>query len=81
MTQSTAVNASSNQAIELDAVIIGAGFSGMYQLLSLRDKLGMKAKVLEAGAGVGAPGTGIATRVHAATRKAIPTCFTFPRRW
>ena len=53
MTQSTAVNASSNQAIELDAVIIGAGFSGMYQLLSLRDKLGMKAKVLEAGAGVG----------------------------
>jgi cation diffusion facilitator CzcD-associated flavoprotein CzcO len=37
----------------LDAIIIGAGFSGMYQLLSLRDKLGMKVKVLEAGDGVG----------------------------
>jgi len=32
----------------LDALIIGAGFSGLYQLLSLRDKLGMKAKVVEA---------------------------------
>ena len=42
-----------DQFIALDAVIIGAGFSGMYQLLSLRDKLGMQVKVLEAGAGVG----------------------------
>jgi cation diffusion facilitator CzcD-associated flavoprotein CzcO len=41
------------QAINLDAVIIGAGFSGMYQLLSLRDKLGMQVKVLEAAGGVG----------------------------
>jgi cation diffusion facilitator CzcD-associated flavoprotein CzcO len=41
------------QGIELDAIIIGAGFSGMYQLLSLRDKLGMNVKVLEAGDGVG----------------------------
>jgi cyclohexanone monooxygenase len=38
---------------ELDAVIIGAGFSGMYMLHSLRDKLGMRARVLEAGKGVG----------------------------
>ena len=37
----------------LDAIIIGAGFSGMYQLICLRDKLGMKAHVLEAGSGVG----------------------------
>jgi len=29
----------------LDAIIVGAGLSGMYQLLSLRDKLGMKVKV------------------------------------
>ncbi len=42
-----------DQIITLDAVIIGAGFSGMYQLLSLRDKLGMQVKVLEAGDGVG----------------------------
>lgn len=38
---------------QIDAIIVGAGFSGMYQLLSLRDKLGMSAKVLEAGSGVG----------------------------
>lgn len=37
----------------LDALIIGAGFSGLYQLYSLRDKLGLSVKVLEAGDGVG----------------------------
>jgi cation diffusion facilitator CzcD-associated flavoprotein CzcO len=37
----------------LDAVIIGAGFSGMYQLHLLRDKLGLNVHVLEAGEGVG----------------------------
>ncbi len=38
---------------ELDAVIIGAGFSGMYQLHTLRDRLGLSVQVLEAGDGVG----------------------------
>jgi cation diffusion facilitator CzcD-associated flavoprotein CzcO len=38
---------------DLDALIIGAGFSGMYMLKSLRDKLGMNVRVLEAGTGVG----------------------------
>ena len=37
----------------IDAIIIGAGFSGMYQLHSLRDKLGMTAKVIERASGVG----------------------------
>ncbi|MCR9073396.1 MAG: NAD(P)/FAD-dependent oxidoreductase [Alphaproteobacteria bacterium] len=37
----------------LDAVIIGAGFSGMYQLHLLRDRLGLKARVIERGDGVG----------------------------
>ncbi len=36
-----------------DAVVIGAGFSGMYMLKSLRDKLGMRVRVFEAGDGVG----------------------------
>jgi len=36
-----------------DALIIGAGFSGLYQLLCLRDRLGLSVKVLEAGAGIG----------------------------
>ena len=34
----------------LDALIIGAGFSGMYQLHCLRDRQGLSALVLEAGA-------------------------------
>jgi cation diffusion facilitator CzcD-associated flavoprotein CzcO len=38
---------------QIDAIIVGAGFSGMYQLLSLRDKLGLSVKVLEAADGVG----------------------------
>ena len=36
-----------------DAIVIGAGFAGMYQLLCLRDRLGLSVRVLEAGAGVG----------------------------
>ena len=35
-------------ATRLDAVVIGAGFSGLYQLHCLRDRLGLSAKVLEA---------------------------------
>ena len=37
----------------LDALIIGAGFSGLYQLYSLRERLGLSVQVLEAGDGVG----------------------------
>ncbi len=36
-----------------DAIIIGAGFSGLYQLHKLRDELGLNVRVLEKGAGVG----------------------------
>src|ERR1700742_696000 len=48
-----AVTAKTDQKVELDAVIIGAGFSGLYQLFRLRDRLGLKAKVLEAADGIG----------------------------
>lgn len=37
----------------LDALIIGAGFAGLYQLHTLRDRLGLKAMVLEQADGVG----------------------------
>ena len=37
----------------LDAVVVGAGFSGLYQLLLLRDKLGLSVKVLDTAQGVG----------------------------
>ena len=43
-------NTSSNH---VDALIIGAGFAGMYQLHLLREKLGLNARVIEAGDGVG----------------------------
>ncbi|CEJ10299.1 Phenylacetone monooxygenase [bacterium YEK0313] len=36
-----------------DAIIIGAGFSGLYQLHKLRDELGMHVRVLEKGGGIG----------------------------
>ena len=38
---------------DFDAIIIGAGFSGMYMLHSLRDKLALKVTVFEAGNNVG----------------------------
>ena len=38
---------------ELDAIIIGAGFSGLYQLICLRDRLGLNVQVLETGSAVG----------------------------
>jgi len=41
------------QTTELDALVIGAGFAGLYQLLCLRDHLGLSVKTLEAGHGVG----------------------------
>lgn len=36
-----------------DAIIIGAGFSGLYQLHKLRDELGLNVRVLEQGGGIG----------------------------
>jgi len=38
---------------EFDAIIIGAGFSGLYMLRRLRDELGLSVRVYEAGDGVG----------------------------
>ena len=39
-------------ALDYDAIVIGAGMSGMYQLIRLRE-LGLRARVFEAGTGVG----------------------------
>ena len=44
--------AENGQAAEFDAIIVGAGFSGLYMLHSLR-QLGLSARVLEQGGGVG----------------------------
>lgn len=39
--------------LELDAVIVGAGFSGIYTLLRLRDQLGLNVKIIDAGSDLG----------------------------
>jgi cation diffusion facilitator CzcD-associated flavoprotein CzcO len=38
---------------QFDAIVIGAGFAGLYQLHALRDRLGLKVRVLEAGGDLG----------------------------
>ncbi len=44
---------SSRGASPFDALVIGAGFSGLYQLYCLRDKLGLSVRVIEAAPEVG----------------------------
>ena len=46
-------NNEGGRTIELDALVIGAGFAGLYQLLCLRDRLGLSVRALETGGGVG----------------------------
>jgi len=43
----------SGHAGNFDALVVGAGFAGLYQLFCLRDRLGLSVQVLEAGDGVG----------------------------
>ena len=57
---------------EYDAIIVGAGFSGLYQLICLRDQLNLKCLVLETGDDVGGtwywnryPGARCDTESHA----------------
>ena len=44
---------SARRDVDVDAVIIGAGFSGLYMLHKLRNQMGLTARVFEAGGGVG----------------------------
>jgi cation diffusion facilitator CzcD-associated flavoprotein CzcO len=46
------VSVDARQSTEVDALVIGAGFAGMYQLYRLR-KLGLRTRVLERASGVG----------------------------
>jgi cation diffusion facilitator CzcD-associated flavoprotein CzcO len=45
--------ASADIGLEVEALIVGAGFSGIYLLHKLRDELGLECKILEAGSGLG----------------------------
>ena len=53
MTNAQGGSPGASKKTHFDAVIIGAGFSGMYMLHSLRDKLDLNVTVFEAGDGVG----------------------------
>jgi cation diffusion facilitator CzcD-associated flavoprotein CzcO len=55
MPHDTMVHASDarGRTTELDALVIGAGFAGLYQLYRLRDRLGLSVEAVEAGDGVG----------------------------
>ena len=64
-----------------DAIIIGAGFSGLYQLHKLRDELGLNVRLLEKGAGSAGRGTGTAIPAPAATRRATTTAIPFRTSW
>ena len=63
-----------------DAVVIGAGFSGLHMLKSLRDKLGLKVRVYETGGTVG--GTWYWNRYPGARcdSDAYIYCFTWDKR-
>lgn len=51
--ESTSPTSISRSERSYDAIIIGAGFSGLYQLHKLRDELGLNVRVLEKGGGIG----------------------------
>ncbi|MGE0541791.1 MAG: flavin-containing monooxygenase [Dehalococcoidia bacterium] len=70
---------STTNRTDLDAVVIGAGFSGLYMLHRLRDILGMSARVYETGDGVG--GTWFWNRYPGARcdSEAYMYCFSFDK--
>ncbi len=46
-------NPMTGKKLDFDAIVIGAGISGLYELHLLRDRYGLNARVFEAGTGVG----------------------------
>jgi cyclohexanone monooxygenase len=71
--------ASSRQST-FDAVVVGAGFAGLYALHSLRDRLGLSVRAFEAGGGLG--GTWYFNRYPGARSDSDSYiyCYTFDRK-
>ena len=69
-----------SNAQRLDAIVIGAGFSGLYMLKLLRDKFGLNVRVYEAAETVG--GTWYWNRYPGARcdSEAYVYCFTWDRQ-
>lgn len=53
MSMQTIPSTTTETTADFDAVIIGAGFSGLYMLHRLRDEMGLSVRGFEAGSGVG----------------------------
>ena len=72
--------ATTTKKADMDAVVIGAGFAGLYMLYRLRDVLGMSARVFERGDGVG--GTWFWNRYPGARcdSEAYMYCFSFDKK-
>ena len=70
--QTTTRKSEAEMPVDFDAVVIGAGVSGLYQLYRLRE-LGLTVRVFEAGTAVAALGTGTATPAPGSIPKAGPT--------
>ncbi|MEM7543893.1 MAG: NAD(P)/FAD-dependent oxidoreductase, partial [Pseudomonadota bacterium] len=49
----TSATVSESATTDFDAIVIGAGFGGLYMLHKLRDELGMKVRVFDKASGVG----------------------------
>jgi len=58
---------------ELDAVVVGAGFGGIYMLHKLRNELGLNVRAFDRLAASAAPGTGTGTRAPCRTPRASST--------
>ena len=51
-----------DQIRELDVLVVGTGFGGIYMLHKLHNDLGLDAVAIDKAAGVGGPGTGTSIR-------------------
>ena len=67
-----------DRVAEYDAIVIGAGISGMYMLYRLRE-LGMTARVFEAGTNVGGTWYWTVIPARVSIPKAGPMATPFPR--
>ena len=58
-----------DQVRDLDALVVGAGFGGIYMLHKLRNELGLDAVAIDKAGGVGGTCIGTSTRAHCRTRR------------
>src|SRR4029077_2318463 len=76
--QAAAHQAWTDPSTDFDAIIIGAGVSGLYQLYKLRE-LGSRCGCSKPAPASAAPGTGTAIPAHASIRRAGPMATPFRR--